>query len=65
MVTQKREVGMSITEVAIRVGVTAKTLVRWEKSKRIPKPKRDFKGWRWYTKADFKKIKRVKEKVTV
>ena len=43
---------LTITDVAEKVGVTAKTIVRWEKSGKIRKPKRDWKGWRIYMKED-------------
>lgn len=42
----------TITEVAQKIGVTTKTLIRWEKAGRIEKPKRDFKGWRVYRRED-------------
>jgi DNA-binding transcriptional MerR regulator len=43
---------MTITEVAERVGVTPKTLLRWEKAGKTPKPKRDWRGWRVYEQED-------------
>lgn len=39
---------MTITEVAQKVGVTPKTIVRWEVSGKVGKPKRDWRGWRVY-----------------
>ncbi|MDP3921368.1 MAG: MerR family DNA-binding transcriptional regulator [Candidatus Omnitrophota bacterium] len=54
---------LTITEVAEKVGVTPKTIVRWEKAGKIRKPKRDWKGWRVYMEDDFAAIKRVVESV--
>lgn len=54
---------MTITDVASRIGVTPKTIVRWEKAGKITASKRDWRGWRFYEKEDFKKIKRFKESI--
>ena len=54
---------MTITDVAERIGVTPKTIVRWEKSKKINLAKRDWRGWRVYDKNDFRKIKDFKETI--
>ena len=54
---------MTITDVAERIGVTPKTIVRWEKSGKVNRPKRDWRGWRVYDKNDFKKIKAFKETI--
>ena len=54
---------LTITELAEKVGVTPKTLVRWEKAGKIRKPKRDWKGWRVYLQEDFEAVKRVVESV--
>jgi DNA-binding transcriptional MerR regulator len=54
---------MTITDVADRIGVTAKTIMRWEKSGKVNKPKRDWRRWRVYDKEDFKKLKAFKETV--
>jgi len=43
---------LTITAVAERVGVTPKTLLRWEKAGKTPKPKRDWRGWRVYEQED-------------
>ena len=49
---------LTITDVAERIGVTTKTLIRWEKSGKIRKPKRDWKGWRFYSEDDFTDIQK-------
>ncbi|MFA5075539.1 MAG: MerR family DNA-binding transcriptional regulator [Candidatus Babeliales bacterium] len=54
---------MTITDVADRIGVTPKTIVRWEKAGKITASKRDWRGWRVYEKDDFKKIKDFKESI--
>ena len=50
---------LTITDIAKKVGVTPKTLVRWEKAGKIRKPKRDWKGWRIYLEEDLTYIQRV------
>ena len=53
----------TITEVADRIGVTTKTIVRWEKSKKVSQAKRDWRGWRIYDKNDLKRLKDFKETI--
>lgn len=50
---------LTITDIAKKIGVTPKTLVRWEKAGKIRKPKRDWKGWRIYLEEDLVRIQRV------
>lgn len=52
---------MTITEVADLIGISPKTLARWEKVGKIRKPKRDWRGWRVYDESDFSEIKRFHE----
>jgi len=47
---------MTITEVAERIGVTSKTIVRWERSGKVRRAKRDWRGWRFYELADFEEL---------
>ena len=54
---------MTITDVAGRLGVTTKTITRWEKTGKVVRAKRDWRGWRIYEKDDFKKLKEFKETV--
>ena len=54
---------MTITDVAGRLGVTTKTITRWEKSGKVGRAKRDWRGWRMYEKEDFRKLKEFKETV--
>ena len=50
---------LTITELAERVGVTPKTIMRWEKAGKIKKSKRDWKGWRFYLEEDITDIERI------
>ena len=54
---------MTITDVAERIGVTPKTIVRWEKAGKINRSKRDWRGWRVYDKNDLKRLKDFKETI--
>ncbi len=47
---------MTITEVAERVGVSTRTIMRWECSGKIQKAKRDWRGWRTYDHDDIEKL---------
>ena len=48
---------MTITEVAHMLGVTTKTIMRWEKAGKVKRPKRDYRGWRVYTKEELESLK--------
>jgi len=52
---------LTITEVAETVGISPKTLARWEKVGKIRKPKRDWRGWRVYDEQDISEIKQFHE----
>lgn len=52
---------LSITDVAKTIGVTPRTIMRWEKSGKIKKSKRDWRGWRFYTKMDLEDIRKFYE----
>ena len=54
---------MTITDVADRIGVTSKTIIRWEKSGKVSKSKRDWRGWRIYDKNDLKILKDFKDTI--
>ena len=54
---------LTITEVAKQLGISAKTLARWEKFGKIKKPKRDWRGWRVYEESDVSQIKEFYEAV--
>lgn len=48
---------MTITEVAEIVGISPKTIVRWEKVGKVRKAKRDWRGWRIYDEHDLDHLK--------
>jgi len=52
---------MTITEVADILGISPKTLARWEKVGKIRKPKRDWRGWRVYDEIDVTQIREFHE----
>lgn len=54
---------MTISEVAERVGVASKTLLRWEKTGKIPRPKKDWRGWRVYYESDVQSLIRFHERL--
>ena len=54
---------LTITEVADLVGISPKTLARWEKMGKIRKPKRDWRGWRVYEESDVLQIKEFHETI--
>lgn len=52
---------LSITEVAKAVGVTPRTIMRWEKAGKIKKSKRDWRGWRFYQTEEIDEIRKFYE----
>ncbi len=48
---------LTITEVADRLGVSTKTILRWEKSGKIRKARRNWRGWRGYAIQDVTEVK--------
>jgi len=52
---------MTITEVSEMLGVSPKTLARWEKVGKVRRPKRDWRGWRVYDDDDVRRIKEFHE----
>ncbi|MBI5144309.1 MAG: polysaccharide biosynthesis/export family protein [Candidatus Omnitrophica bacterium] len=52
---------LSITEVAKFIGVTPRTIMRWEKAGKIKHSKRDWRGWRFYHKDDLEEIRKFYE----
>jgi len=55
---------MTITEVAKIVGISPKTIARWEKVGKVKRPKRDWRGWRVYDEIDMLAIKEFRETIT-
>jgi len=52
---------LSITDVAKAVGVTPRTIMRWEKAGKIKKSKRDWRGWRFYLEEEVDAIRKFYE----
>ena len=48
---------LTITEVAERLGVTPKTIMRWERTGKVNASKRDWRGWRIYEESDVERLK--------
>lgn len=43
---------LNITEAAKQLGVTTKTITRWEKAGKVKQAKRDWRGWRVYSQEE-------------
>ena len=52
---------LTITEVGKYIGVTPRTIMRWEKLGKIKRSRRDWRGWRFYLKEDMEDIRRFYE----
>ena len=61
MITQETKRLFTITEVAQIVGISAKTIMRWEKMGKIKKPKRNWRSWRVYDENDLIQIRKLHE----
>ena len=55
---------MTITEVAQLVGISVKTIMRWEKMGKIKKPLRNWRSWRVYDENDLIQIRQLHEILT-
>ena len=47
---------ISITEAAERVGVSVRTITRWEAAGKVAKAKRNYIGWRVYDHDDVEEL---------
>ncbi|KAA3605272.1 MAG: MerR family transcriptional regulator [Candidatus Scalindua sp. AMX11] len=47
---------VTITEVAKRLGITPRTIKRWEKARKVKKAKRNYRGWRMYDQFDVQEM---------
>ena len=54
---------LTITDVAEKLGVTTKTITRWEKAGKVKKAKRDWRGWRVYSQEEVDELKGLVEAV--
>lgn len=50
---------MTLTEVAGKIGVAPKTIVRWEKAGKISRTKRDWRGWRVFSDEDVRVLEDI------
>ncbi len=47
---------LTVTEVAEMVGVSPRTIMRWEATGKVRKAKRDWRGWRVYESEDIEAL---------
>ncbi len=47
---------MTITEVAEILGVSQRTIERWENTRKVKRAKRDYRGYRIYDQNDLEKL---------
>ncbi|MFC1808115.1 polysaccharide biosynthesis/export family protein [Candidatus Omnitrophota bacterium] len=52
---------LTITDVAKSLGVTPRTIMRWEKAGKIKRSKRDWRGWRFYHNEDLDSMRQFLE----
>lgn len=48
---------LTVTDVAEQLGISVKTIVRWEKAGKIRRARRDWRGWRVYGQQDITELK--------
>jgi len=48
---------LSITQIAKELGVSTKTITRWEKAGKVKRAKRDWRGWRVYSPEDLDEMR--------
>ncbi len=54
---------MSIAEAAESVGVSRRTIMRWEAAGKVAKAKRDYRGWRVYDHDDVEELIAFHDKI--
>ncbi len=47
---------MTITEVAEILGISPRTIERWEETRKVKKAKKDYRGYRVYVQSDLEKL---------
>ena len=48
---------LTITQVAQKLGVTPKTIMRWERAGKVGSSKRDWRGWRVYDEGEMQRLR--------
>jgi excisionase family DNA binding protein len=48
---------LTITDVAEQLGISVKTITRWEKAGKIRRARRDWRGWRVYAPEDIVELR--------
>lgn len=61
MVNKRKNHKMTITVLAKKLGITPRTIMRWEKIGKIRKAKRDWRGWRVYLPDDVESVRQYFE----
>ncbi|GJQ57602.1 MAG: MerR family transcriptional regulator [Candidatus Scalindua sp. AMX11] len=49
---------ITITEVAKKLGITPRTIKRWEEAGKVKKARRNYRGWRVYDQFDAEEMAR-------
>ena len=57
------KIKMTITEIADIVGISPKTIARWEKAGKVKRAKRNWRGWRIYDEEDLDNIREYRETI--
>jgi excisionase family DNA binding protein len=52
---------MTITQAARKVGVSPKTIRRWEEAGKVPAARKDWRGWRVYFHEDVEQLVAFRE----
>jgi excisionase family DNA binding protein len=59
----KKNHRLTVTQAAKVVGVSAKTIRRWEEAGKVSAPKKDWRGWRVYFPEDVEQLTAFHEAV--
>lgn len=59
--SDEKKKSYSASEICREAGISKNTLLRWESEEKIPKAKKDWRGWRVFTEDDLQKVLKYKE----
>ena len=48
---------LSVTKLVDQLGISTKTITRWEQAGKVKRAKRDWRGWRVYSPEDLEQMK--------